>query len=97
MKVNGGLSAPGGPPRRNSPLELEEVVFGLRCSLEVKFAVVRALKNRSRPVKFYEIRERREKFPLDQNAFSTQTSFAYRCLVVRAMRRRILESLDEDA
>lgn len=56
---------------RESPLELEEVIFGLRCSLEVKFAVVRALENRRRPVKFYEIRERRGEFPLNKCILDT--------------------------
>jgi len=49
---------------QESPLELEEVVFGMRCSHTVRFAVVRALENRHRPVKFYEIRERRGRFLL---------------------------------
>jgi hypothetical protein len=53
---------------QNSSLELEEVVFGMRCSREVKFAVVKALANRSRRVRFYEIRERRGRFLLGRYA-----------------------------
>ncbi|WP_036309743.1 DUF2971 domain-containing protein [Methylosinus sp. LW3] len=55
---------------QDSPLELEEVVFGIRCSSTVKYAIVKALADRGRRIKFYEIRERHEnfllgKYPLD--------------------------------
>ncbi len=56
---------------QNSTLELEEVVFGMRCSHMVKFAVVRALERRSRTVKFYEIRERRGRFLLGRYVLDT--------------------------
>lgn len=42
---------------RDSPLELEEVVFGMRCPATVQFAVVKALFDRKRRPKFYEIVE----------------------------------------
>lgn len=42
---------------QNSPLELEEVVFGMRCPSAVMYAVIQALANRDRPVRFFEIRE----------------------------------------
>jgi hypothetical protein len=45
---------------RDSPLELEEVVFGLRCPTTVVFTVVATLARRDRPVRFFEIRQRRE-------------------------------------
>lgn len=32
---------------QNSPLELEEAVFGMRCPVSVIYATVRALENRS--------------------------------------------------
>lgn len=53
-------------PRGNqdSPLELEEVVFGMRCDSAVKYAVVQALEKRDRPVRFFEIRELRSSFIL---------------------------------
>lgn len=63
------LVGPRGP--QDSPLELEEVVFGMRCSHTVKFAVVRALEPRRRPVKFYEIRERRGRFLLGRYVLDT--------------------------
>lgn len=56
---------------QDSPLELEEVVFGMRCSHTVKFAIVRALERRRRPVKFYEIRERRGRFLLGRYVLDT--------------------------
>jgi hypothetical protein len=40
-----------------SRLELEEIIFGMRCTDAVKYAVIAALDNRSRPVRFYEMRE----------------------------------------
>lgn len=42
---------------QNSPLELEEVIFGMRCEVSVKYAVVKALEGRGGQVKFYEMRE----------------------------------------
>jgi hypothetical protein len=56
---------------QDSPLELEEVVFGMRCSLTVRYAIVKALADRCRPVTFYEIREHRGEFQLDKYAVDT--------------------------
>jgi hypothetical protein len=42
---------------QGSPLELEEIIFGMRCHPSVKYAVAKALEGRDRPVKCYEIRE----------------------------------------
>lgn len=42
---------------RDSPLELEEIIFGMRCEPPVKYAVVKALNDRDRRAKFYEMRE----------------------------------------
>lgn len=67
------LVGPRGP--QDSPLELEEVVFGMRCSHTVKFAVVCALERRRRPVKFYEIRERRGRFLLGRYVLDTDELF----------------------
>jgi hypothetical protein len=63
------LIGPRGP--RASTLELEEVVFGMRCSTSVKFAIVKALADRKRPLKFYEIRESRGKFSLEIHVLDT--------------------------
>lgn len=42
---------------QDSPLELEEVIFGMRCPASVKYAIVRALENRGREIRFYEVPE----------------------------------------
>lgn len=49
---------------QSSPLELEEIVFGVRCAPAVKYGVVQALAQRSRAVGFFEIREQRDSFAL---------------------------------
>jgi hypothetical protein len=56
---------------QNSSLELEEVIFGMRCSTAVMFAVIRALSGRERPVRFYEIRGQHGRFLLDKRAADT--------------------------
>ena len=50
----------------DSPLELEEVVFGMRCSSAVMYAVIQSLAGRDRPVRFYEIRGQHGRFLLDK-------------------------------
>ena len=40
---------------QDSPLELEEVIFGMRCPSTVRFAIVRALENRGRDIQFFEV------------------------------------------
>ena len=47
-----------------SPLELEEVIFGMRCKATAKYAVIRALEGRFRAVRFFEMREERATFDL---------------------------------
>lgn len=56
---------------QDSPLELEEIVFGMRCSSAVIFAVVQALAGRDRPVRFYEIRGQHGRFLLDKRVADT--------------------------
>ena len=41
----------------DSPLELEEIIFGMRCKESTKYVVMKALEQRERPVKFYEMCE----------------------------------------
>lgn len=50
----------------DSPLELEEVVFGMRCPPAVQFAVAKALAGRDREVKLYEVRQKRGTFLLQK-------------------------------
>jgi len=42
---------------QDSPLELEEIIFGMRCEDSLKYAVMKALEDRDRLVKFYEMLE----------------------------------------
>ena len=42
---------------QSSPVELEEVVFGLKCKAASKYIAMKVLEGRERPVKFYETRE----------------------------------------
>lgn len=56
---------------QHSPLELEEVIFGMRCSSAVMFAVIRALEGRDRPVRFYEIRGQHGRFLLNKRVADT--------------------------
>lgn len=53
---------------QNSPLELEEIIFGMRCTQAVKYAVIAALDNRRRPVRFYEMHELHGTFNLKKYA-----------------------------
>ncbi|WP_417488870.1 DUF2971 domain-containing protein [Maricaulis sp.] len=62
---------------QDSPLELEEVVFGTRCAEAVKYAVARALEKRSRQVKLYEIREQPDNFLLRKQTLNLDELFAY--------------------
>jgi len=56
---------------QDSQLELEEIVFGMRCPNAVKYAIVTALAGRSRPIKFYEMHERRGQFVVGRHECGT--------------------------
>lgn len=58
-------------------LELEEVVFGLRCPTAVRFAVLKALEGRTREVEFHEIREQHDRFTLVKSPMETDEMCAY--------------------
>ena len=63
---------------QSSPLELEEIIFGIRCGESVKYAVMKALEGRKPPVRFYEIREGIGTFKLKKSAFhSGEESFVH--------------------
>ena len=47
-----------------SALELEEIVFGLKCEVVAKYIAMKVLEGRARPVKFFEMREDFETFKL---------------------------------
>lgn len=72
----------GSRGEQDSPLELEEVVFGTRCSTSVKYAVVKALEGRERAVQFFEILEQSGSFLLKKRSLDTDAlcvSFPRRC------------------
>lgn len=60
-----------------NPLELEEVIFGLRCSNEVKFSLATAMGTRHRKVMFYEMREARPSFELKKFELDMDEMNAY--------------------
>ena len=62
---------------RSSPLELEEIIFGLRCARPVRFAVVSALQNRRRPVQFHEIYTHSNDFHLEAYPLDTAELLAH--------------------
>lgn len=47
-----------------STLEMEELIFGIKCGSAVKYTLLKALECRERPVEFSEISEVRGSFPL---------------------------------
>ena len=49
---------------QHSSLELEEIIFGVKCGSAVKYALLKALEDRERSVQFFEMREVRGRFPL---------------------------------
>lgn len=55
----------------DSTLELEEVIFGIRCKSTVKFTIVQALSHRERPVRFFEMRELSGTFRIKKYALDT--------------------------
>ncbi|MGY9049037.1 MAG: hypothetical protein ACKVKF_18820, partial [Rhodobacterales bacterium] len=62
---------------QDSPLELEEVVFGIRCGSALKYTIFKALEDRRRPIKFYEIQEQRGDFTLRKCEIDFGESRAY--------------------
>ena len=50
-----------------SLLEMEEVIFGMKCKESVKYTIMKALEDRTRSVEFYEMREERGTFNLCKN------------------------------
>ncbi len=47
-----------------SPLELEEIIFGMKCMESVKYTVMKALEDRGGSVEFHQMREERGTFNL---------------------------------
>ena len=55
---------------QGSLLEMEEIIFGMRCKPSAMYAIVKALECRKPPVEFYELREERGTFDLRKDALS---------------------------
>jgi len=72
---------------QDSPLELEEIVFGMRCPAAVIYTVIQALEKRDRPVRFIEIREQWGRFLLAKRTVDTDE--------LRAMLPRRHRSFDD--
>ena len=53
---------------QDSPLELQEIVFGMRCEVSTKYAVMKALEDRERPIQFFEVQEVPGSFRLRKRA-----------------------------
>lgn len=81
----------GGRGAQDSRLDLKEVVFGMRCSAPVIYAVVKALEDRVRKVRFYEIRVPQGRFILQKRALNVDELKAShpRC------NRAVLDSFSE--
>ena len=75
---------------RDSPLEIEEIIFGMRCEAAVKFVVARALEKRKRPVKLFEMSEISGTFSLRKTKLDTDEMFA----VLPMRYRDVLESFE---
>lgn len=71
-----------------SSVELEEVVFGMRCPDAIKHSVVRSLDERERPIKYFEIREQKgtfrlHRYPVERDEL--HSSLPRRCLGLHDM------------
>lgn len=62
---------------RDCVLEMEEVIFGMRCPPSVQYAVIRALEHRGTPIKFYEIREKSDSFLLSKHPVDIEELASY--------------------
>ena len=76
----------------SSPLEMEEIVFGMRCKGSTVYAVMKALEGREHEVKFFEMREVPGTFGLKKRALHEDDGLfrklpGSRSLDVRRFRR----------
>ena len=62
---------------KDSPLELEEIIFGMRCDPVAKYIVMKVLEGRDRLVKFFEMREIPGTFRLQKCKFNDDQIFEY--------------------
>lgn len=81
----------------DSPLEMSEIVFGMRCSRTVMHAVSSALKGRAIPVQLYEIRELRGTFDLERRELDVDDLLATYPRHALSIRHDFDTQLDGDA
>jgi hypothetical protein len=62
---------------QDSPLLMKEVIFGLRCPLVVRHAVVSALERRRSPVSFFEMRDSPTRYTLKREPLDRDELGAY--------------------
>ena len=62
---------------QSSPLELEEIIFGIRCEPSSVYSVTKALEGRDRPVEFYELRDSWNTFDLRKHALDKDELFVH--------------------
>lgn len=75
----------------DSPLELCEIVFGLRCPTSVEFTVFKALEDRHRPLEFNTIYRRAGTFDLVKEALDTSEL----CVSLPRRARDVLEAFED--
>jgi len=56
---------------QDSKLELEEITFGLRCTDVERYVIVKSLKDRGRPIKFFQICQQHGHFSLSKTPLDT--------------------------
>ena len=80
----------------DSPFELEEVIFGLRCNTSVKHAVRTALQQRERDVRLYQMQQSQGNFKLRRFALDEYdlTSSPRRSLSIHEMFSDDVDSTD---
>lgn len=71
----------------DSPFELTDITFGLRCPASVKHAVMRAFEGRNLALRFYEIHENSENFSLKRYGIDSDD-------LARTYPNRALDALD---
>ena len=78
---------------RDSMIELEEIIFGMKCKEPAKYVVMEALRRRDRPIEFYEMREELGTFNLKKYPLSFDDDL-FRHYPRR--HRSILEAFEEE-
>lgn len=81
---------------KSSLLKLEEIIFGLRCPMHVKFTIVKALEKREQPVQFLEICSEPDTFKFKKRSVDTDELLAGMPECYIALRESFEEMARED-